>query len=103
MTEPPDFKQEFSSGAYSPGPCSSRSSTSSDKVNISGAESANANRRNREFTPDARKDDRYWERRRKNNEAAKRSREKRRMNDIVMEQRLVVISEENNRHVTNVL
>ncbi|KAH7970917.1 hypothetical protein HPB49_016708 [Dermacentor silvarum] len=39
-------------------------------------------RKQREFIPDNKKDDTYWDRRRRNNEAAKRSREKRRLNDM---------------------
>ncbi|KAK7940170.1 hypothetical protein WMY93_003496 [Mugilogobius chulae] len=39
-------------------------------------------RRKREFIPQDKKDEGYWDKRRKNNEAAKRSREKRRMNDM---------------------
>ncbi|KAM6310729.1 nuclear factor interleukin-3-regulated protein-like [Podargus strigoides] len=52
-------------------------------------------RRKREFMPDEKKDNMYWEKRRKNNEAAKRSREKRRLNDFAMESRLAALSEEN--------
>lgn len=52
-------------------------------------------RRKREFIPDEKKDNLYWERRRKNNEAAKRSREKRRLNDMVLENKLVALGEEN--------
>ncbi|XP_061590526.1 nuclear factor interleukin-3-regulated protein isoform X2 [Cololabis saira] len=52
-------------------------------------------RRKREFIPDEKKDNLYWERRRKNNEAAKRSREKRRINDMVLENKLMVLGEEN--------
>lgn len=52
-------------------------------------------RRKREFIPDEKKDNLYWERRRKNNQAAKRSREKRRLNDMVLENKLVVLGEEN--------
>ena len=52
-------------------------------------------RRKREFIPDEKKDNVYWERRRKNNEAAKRSREKRRMNDVVLETKLMALGEEN--------
>ncbi|KAK5870095.1 hypothetical protein PBY51_024756 [Eleginops maclovinus] len=54
-------------------------------------------RRKREFIPEERKDDLYWEKRKKNNEAAKRSREKRRMNDYVLESHLVALKEENTR------
>ncbi|KAG9355020.1 hypothetical protein JZ751_001733 [Albula glossodonta] len=52
-------------------------------------------RRKREFIPDEKKDELYWERRRKNNEAAKRSREKRRINDMVLENKLIRLGEEN--------
>ncbi|CAH1120981.1 unnamed protein product [Ceutorhynchus assimilis] len=52
-------------------------------------------RKQREFTPDNKKDDNYWDRRRRNNEAAKRSREKRRFNDMVLEQRVVELTKEN--------
>ncbi|XP_023840449.1 nuclear factor interleukin-3-regulated protein [Salvelinus sp. IW2-2015] len=52
-------------------------------------------RRKREFIPDEKKDNLYWERRRKNNEAAKRSREKRRLNDMVLENKLLALGEEN--------
>ncbi|GAB0098137.1 uncharacterized protein DMENIID0001_138400 [Sergentomyia squamirostris] len=52
-------------------------------------------RKQREFIPDNKKDDSYWDRRRRNNEAAKRSREKRRFNDMVLEQRVVELTKEN--------
>lgn len=52
-------------------------------------------RKQREFTPDNKKDDSYWDRRRRNNEAAKRSREKRRFNDMVLEQRVIELTKEN--------
>lgn len=52
-------------------------------------------RRKREFIPEEKKDNLYWERRRKNNEAAKRSREKRRINDMVLENKLMALGEEN--------
>lgn len=52
-------------------------------------------RRKREFIPEEKKDNLYWERRRKNNEAAKRSREKRRFNDMVLETKLMALGEEN--------
>lgn len=52
-------------------------------------------RKQREFIPDNKKDDGYWDRRRRNNEAAKRSREKRRFNDMVLEQRVLELSKEN--------
>uniref|UniRef100_A0A6A7G345 Nuclear factor interleukin-3-regulated protein-like n=3 Tax=Hirondellea gigas TaxID=1518452 RepID=A0A6A7G345_9CRUS len=54
-----------------------------------------AQRKQREFIPDNKKDDCYWDRRRRNNEAAKRSREKRRFNDMVLEQRVLELSKEN--------
>lgn len=56
---------------------------------------SNTCRRKREFIPDEKKDNMYWERRRKNNEAAKRSREKRRLNDMVLENKLMALGEEN--------
>nr|AKN63485.1 vrille [Lutzomyia longipalpis] len=52
-------------------------------------------RKQREFIPDNKKDESYWDRRRRNNEAAKRSREKRRFNDMVLEQRVVELTKEN--------
>ncbi|XP_044741612.1 nuclear factor interleukin-3-regulated protein isoform X2 [Chrysoperla carnea] len=52
-------------------------------------------RKQREFIPDNKKDDSYWDRRRRNNEAAKRSREKRRFNDMILEQRVVELTKEN--------
>lgn len=60
---------------------------------------ANANnlRRKREFIPQDKKDDGYWDKRKKNNEAAKRSREKRRVNDMVLENRVLGLLEENAR------
>ncbi|XP_072299706.1 nuclear factor, interleukin 3 regulated, member 6 [Eucyclogobius newberryi] len=54
-------------------------------------------RRKREFIPQDKKDEGYWDKRRKNNEAAKRSREKRRMNDMVLESRVLALLEENAR------
>ncbi|KAK6468729.1 nuclear factor interleukin-3-regulated protein-like [Huso huso] len=54
-------------------------------------------RRKREFTPNEKKDEGYWDKRRKNNEAAKRSREKRRVNDMVLENRILALLEENAR------
>lgn len=62
-------------------------------------QAANSNvlctRKQREFIPDSRKDDTYWDRRRKNNEAAKRSREKRRISDILLETRVLELTREN--------
>jgi vrille protein len=52
-------------------------------------------RKQREFIPDNKKDESYWDRRRRNNEAAKRSREKRRFNDMILEQRVVELTKEN--------
>lgn len=52
-------------------------------------------RKQREFIPDSKKDESYWDRRRRNNEAAKRSREKRRFNDMILEQRVIELSKEN--------
>ncbi|XP_059184475.1 uncharacterized protein LOC131965300 [Centropristis striata] len=60
-------------------------------------DNGNASRRKREFIPDERKDDGYWDKRKKNNEAAKRSREKRRANDMVLERRVLGLLEENAR------
>ena len=54
-------------------------------------------RRLREFIPDFKKDQEYWQKRQKNNEAAKRSREKRRINDVVMGRRIFELSSENKR------
>ncbi|CAL8077844.1 unnamed protein product [Orchesella dallaii] len=52
-------------------------------------------RKQREFIPDNKKDESYWDRRRRNNEAAKRSREKRRFNDMILEQRVLELTKEN--------
>lgn len=52
-------------------------------------------RKQREFTPDFKKNTEYWDRRRRNNEAAKRSREKRRMNDMFLENRVVKLMRDN--------
>ena len=52
-------------------------------------------RKQREFIPEAKKDDCYWDRRRRNNEAAKRSREKRRLNDMLLETRVIELSKDN--------
>lgn len=62
-----------------------------------GLSASERDRKQREFIPDSKKDDKYWERRRKNNEAAKRSREKRRQNDILMEHRISVLTSQNTR------
>jgi len=60
-----------------------------------GKRDANNQRKQREFIPEAKKDDCYWDRRRRNNEAAKRSREKRRLNDMLLETRVIELSKEN--------
>lgn len=52
-------------------------------------------RKQREFIPDSKKDESYWDRRRRNNEAAKRSREKRRISDVLLEQRVLELTREN--------
>lgn len=65
------------------------------KQQVNAAKELFSQRKQREFTPDCKKDDSYWDRRRRNNEAAKRSREKRRYNDMVLEQRVVELTKEN--------
>ena len=52
-------------------------------------------RKQREFIPENKKDDSYWDRRRRNNEAAKRSREKRRLNDMLLENRVLELTKDN--------
>ncbi|XP_076338605.1 uncharacterized protein LOC143240285 [Tachypleus tridentatus] len=52
-------------------------------------------RKQREFIPDSKKDDSYWDRRRRNNEAARRSRQKRRLNDLVLESKVLELTKEN--------
>lgn len=52
-------------------------------------------RKQREFIPENKKDDGYWEKRRKNNEAARRSREKRRVHDMALENRIMDLTREN--------
>ncbi|XP_058977280.1 uncharacterized protein LOC131802003 isoform X1 [Musca domestica] len=69
--------------------------TGMTKQQVSAAKELFSQRKQREFTPDCKKDDSYWDRRRRNNEAAKRSREKRRYNDMVLEQRVVELTKEN--------
>lgn len=61
------------------------------------SESQAAARRKREFIPQDKKDESYWDKRKKNNEAAKRSREKRRVNDMMLEGRVLGLLEENAR------
>ncbi|XP_064325978.1 NFIL3 like protein [Phalacrocorax carbo] len=65
------------------------------KAKILHGKVSGSSRRKREFMPDEKKDNMYWEKRRKNNEAAKRSREKRRLNDFAMESQLAALSKEN--------
>ncbi|XP_019938052.2 nuclear factor interleukin-3-regulated protein [Paralichthys olivaceus] len=65
------------------------------KISANPFKSKTTCRRKREFIPEEKKDNIYWERRRKNNEAAKRSREKRRINDMVLENKLMALGEEN--------
>ncbi|CAH8637475.1 unnamed protein product [Schistosoma rodhaini] len=69
----------------------------SSSINNSLLNSIERDRKQREFIPDSKKDDKYWERRRKNNEAAKRSREKRRQNDILMECRINQLQIQNHK------
>ncbi|XP_053713467.1 nuclear factor interleukin-3-regulated protein-like [Synchiropus splendidus] len=52
-------------------------------------------RRERQLTPNEKKDEFYWARRRKNNEAARRSREKRRANGQVLERRILSLLQDN--------
>ena len=52
-------------------------------------------RKQREFIPENKKDDGYWEKRRKNNEAARRSREKRRVHDMALENRIMDLTRDN--------
>ncbi|KAL3869222.1 hypothetical protein ACJMK2_041931 [Sinanodonta woodiana] len=54
-------------------------------------------RKQREFIPENRKDDHYWEKRRKNNEAARKSREKRRIHDMALENRIMDLTRDNCR------
>uniref|UniRef100_A0A8C8SPQ7 BZIP domain-containing protein n=1 Tax=Pelusios castaneus TaxID=367368 RepID=A0A8C8SPQ7_9SAUR len=63
----------------------------------SGGSPPSTARRKREFTPEDKKDNGYWDKRKKNNEAAKRSREKRRVNDLALESRVLALLEENAR------
>ncbi|XP_074605253.1 uncharacterized protein LOC141858412 isoform X2 [Brevipalpus obovatus] len=68
----------------------------SGKINgLGSASSLFSSRKQREFIPDSKKDDCYWDRRRRNNEAAKRSREKRRISDMVLEGRVLELTREN--------
>ncbi|XP_054161760.1 nuclear factor interleukin-3-regulated protein-like [Oppia nitens] len=67
-------------------------------IMVSGQSSTTAvlsSRKQREFIPEAKKDDCYWDRRKRNNEAAKRSREKRRISDMVLEARVLELTREN--------
>ncbi|KAH3721172.1 hypothetical protein DPMN_064090 [Dreissena polymorpha] len=52
-------------------------------------------RKQREFIPENKKDDGYWEKRRKNNEAARRSREKRRFHDMALENKILDLTKDN--------
>ncbi|XP_065349390.1 nuclear factor interleukin-3-regulated protein isoform X2 [Cloeon dipterum] len=84
----------------SPNPDSNNSDHYSQDQNYSHAEMLKRKelfnqRKQREFIPDNKKDESYWDRRRRNNEAAKRSREKRRFNDMILEQRVVELTKEN--------
>nr|KAG5688339.1 hypothetical protein BaRGS_027881 [Batillaria attramentaria] len=76
------------------------SSESPDGSNLSGSEAKYGHsgpRKQREFIPENRKDEQYWEKRRKNNEAARRSREKRRLHDMVLENRIMALEQDNSR------
>lgn len=84
---------EMSDEHYAKG-LSSSSPTSFDEHGVK-RKDIFSQRKQREFIPDAKKDDSYWDRRRRNNEAAKRSREKRRFNDMVLEQRVIELTKEN--------
>lgn len=84
----------------SPNPDSNASDHFRDDQNYSSADMLKRKelfnqRKQREFIPDNKKDDSYWDRRRRNNEAAKRSREKRRFNDMILEQRVLELTKEN--------
>ena len=52
-------------------------------------------RREREFIPENKKNDEYWDKRRRNNEAARKCREKRRIQDSVLEDRIKELVAEN--------
>lgn len=80
------------STGYDAGGMIGRSNSSSSGSSMSGVFNS---RKQREFIPDNKKDESYWDRRRRNNEAAKRSREKRRISDMVIEQRVMELSREN--------
>jgi len=87
----------FGRDEYSRGDAHHRSSPSDgfSDHNSSKRKDYYSQRKQREFIPDSKKDESYWDRRRRNNEAAKRSREKRRFNDMVLETRVVELSKEN--------
>lgn len=95
--------QSISPGAISPNLVSASwpgSKPSIGQINVDFSNRLNSkdlfpSRKQREFIPEAKKDESYWDRRRRNNEAAKRSREKRRMNDMVLESRVLELSKEN--------
>ncbi|XP_037287563.2 nuclear factor interleukin-3-regulated vrille isoform X2 [Rhipicephalus microplus] len=75
--------------------CSMAAVAASAAVDLRNREPLFPTRKQREFIPDNKKDDTYWDRRRRNNEAAKRSREKRRLNDMVLETRVLELAKEN--------
>ncbi|XP_077500302.1 uncharacterized protein LOC144111059 isoform X1 [Amblyomma americanum] len=75
--------------------CSMAAVAASAAVDLRAREPLFPTRKQREFIPDNKKDDTYWDRRRRNNEAAKRSREKRRLNDMVLETRVLELAKEN--------
>ncbi|XP_053386620.1 nuclear factor interleukin-3-regulated protein-like [Mercenaria mercenaria] len=54
-------------------------------------------RRQKEFVPENRKDNGYWEKRRKNNEAGKKSREKKIINTLALENTMMELTRENIR------
>lgn len=98
------FKKQSTSSSTSSSSASKISTTnlssSIGMINLSkDIQAPNSNvlctRKQREFIPDSRKDDTYWDRRRKNNEAAKRSREKRRISDLLLETRVLELTREN--------
>lgn len=88
------YEDSMSPGSESPGPGESYPPGFDLTAHLQRKEFF-AQRKQREFIPDNKKDESYWDRRRRNNEAAKRSREKRRFNDMILEQRVVELSKEN--------
>lgn len=87
--------QMFPNGAPVPPPVPFPVQVAFDLTNNVKRKDLFTQRKQREFIPDNKKDDSYWDRRRRNNEAAKRSREKRRFNDMVLEQRVLELTKEN--------